>query len=78
MHDLNLAIVGNCQIAALLDGAGQICWSCWPRFDGDPVFCALLRDDGENAQTGLFDVQLLGAERTEQRYEPNTAIVSNA
>lgn len=76
MRDLNLAIIGNCQIAAMIDGKGQICWSCWPRFDSDPVFCSLLREDDAASETGLFDIQLLGHLRSEQSYEPNTAIVN--
>jgi len=76
LHDLNLAIIGNCQIAAMLDGKGQICWSCWPRFDGDPVFCSLMRNDSTGSESGLFDIELLGCESTEQHYRPNTAIVN--
>jgi hypothetical protein len=43
--DLNLAVIGNCQIAALIDATGSIIWACLPRLDGDPVFNALLNGD---------------------------------
>ena len=35
---LDLAVIGNCRTAALLDTAGRIPWWCFPRFDSDPVF----------------------------------------
>ncbi len=75
MADLNLAVVGNCQIAALIDAKGGLVWGCFPRFDGDPAFCSLLsgKDDPDG---GFFDVQLAGFTRAEQRYVPNTAIVN--
>jgi Glycosyl hydrolases family 15/Trehalase-like, N-terminal len=75
MVDLNLAVVGNCQIAALIDGKGRIAWGCFPQFDGDPAFCSLLAGKDE-PDAGFCDVQLAGFARAEQRYEPNTAVVA--
>ena len=46
MSTLDLAIIGNCQTAALVDPRGRIVWSCYPGFDGDPVFCDLLGGNG--------------------------------
>jgi GH15 family glucan-1,4-alpha-glucosidase len=40
--DPNFAVIGNCQIAALIDSGGSIVWACLPRLDRDPVFSALL------------------------------------
>ena len=74
MSNLDLAVIGNCQIAALLDGRARIVWGCFPRFDGDPVFCALLGGTGE-PKAGYYDVELAGYARSEQRYLPNTPIV---
>jgi GH15 family glucan-1,4-alpha-glucosidase len=68
----DLAMIGNCQVAALVDGRARIVWWCVPRLDGDPVFASLL-DDG--AERGLFAVDLDGVERREQAYLPNTAVV---
>ena len=56
--NLELAVVGNCQVAGLIDSAGRMVWACLPRPDGDPVLCALLqRDQGECAD-GVFAVDL--------------------
>src|SRR5947209_4178463 len=46
-RSLDLAPIGNGRIAALVDTAGRIVWWCFPRFDGDPVFCALLANGAE-------------------------------
>ncbi len=72
--DLDLAVIGNCTISALIDGQARIVWSCMPRFDGDPVFCSLLNDDG-HAEKGFYDVFLFGHARTTQSYRRNSAIV---
>jgi hypothetical protein len=58
MQDLNLAVVGNSFIAALIDRRGRIVWSCWPRLDGDPIFCSLLNDATGEDGTGFFDVSI--------------------
>ena len=72
--DLNLAVIGNCQIAALIDSGGSIVWACLPRLDGDPVFSALLSPVGE-AERGAFCISLEGTVDIHQRYLRNTAIV---
>src|SRR6185503_8806244 len=74
MSDLDLAVIGNCQIAALLDCRARLVWACVPRFDGDPTFCSLLMGDRE-PEAGFSDVQLSGFVRSEQRYVTNTAVV---
>jgi GH15 family glucan-1,4-alpha-glucosidase len=73
--NLELGVIGNCEIAALIDGRGRIVWGCLPRLDGDPAFCALLARDGAAAQTGVFAVDLQHCAHTEQRYLRNTAIL---
>ena len=72
MKSLDLALIGNCTVGALLDARATITWGCFPRFDGDPVFCSLLK---ESDDYGFFSVDLLDCERTEQEYLENTAIV---
>ncbi len=72
MTGLDLAVIGNCEVAAMIDRLGRIVWSCVPRFDGDPVFCALL--DGGEHERGVCAVELEDCVRSEQRYLPNTAI----
>jgi GH15 family glucan-1,4-alpha-glucosidase len=71
-RDLNLAAVGNCIVAALIDRQARIVWWCLPRLDGDPVFCGLL--DGE-AERGVATVEAEDTVETHQAYLPNTAIV---
>lgn len=75
MTDLNLGVVGNGQIAALVDERATVVWACLPRFDGDPFFCRLLRAKGEHEAPGFLEVQLADFARAEQHYLPNTAIL---
>ena len=72
MQSLDLAIIGNCTYAALLDSRARLVWACMPRFDGNPVFCDLLRPV---EPIGFYEVELEDLASSEQRYLPNTAIV---
>ena len=60
-HGLDLAVIGNGRTAALVDPSARIVWWCFPRFDGDPVFCRLLAGDEEK---GFADVILDGWSRS--------------
>jgi GH15 family glucan-1,4-alpha-glucosidase len=71
-NSLSLGMIGNCAYSGLVDREGRLMWCCLPRFDGDPVFNALL-DPSENGAVWQFELE--GCERTEQEYEPNTAVL---
>lgn len=72
-NNLDLAVIGNCNIAALIDSRARTVWCCVPRFDGDPAFSSLLNNgDGEK---GFWDVELFDYARSEQRYRRNSAVV---
>ena len=76
--DLNLALIGNCTLAALVDRHARIVWNCVPRFDGDPVLCSLLNakpEGGLNGEFGFYDVAIEDFARSEQRYRTNTAVL---
>ena len=69
---LDLGLVGNCSIGALISRDARIVWCCLPRFDGDPVFCALLDNDSVD---GAFAIELEGMVRSEQSYDDGTALL---
>jgi len=69
---LALGVIGNCAFSALVDARGRIVWCCWPRFDGDPVFNALLEP---SARGSAFGIEIEDFAEARQRYEPNTAVL---
>jgi GH15 family glucan-1,4-alpha-glucosidase len=75
LSSLNLGVIGNCQVSALIDDKATIVWSCLPKLDADPAFCRLLRDDHEKDLPGYFEIELLDYSRSEQEYLTNTAIL---
>ena len=74
-QNLDLALVGNSTIAALIDADATIVWGCFPRFDSDALFCSLLRQRKDEKDFGFFAIDLADFAGAEQRYEPDTAIV---
>ncbi len=68
----DLAVIGNCRTAALLNSSGRVLWWCFPRFDSDPVFSRLLSGEVEK---GFCDIALEGQAASEAAYLRNTAIV---
>eukprot|EP00013_Stygamoeba_regulata_P006120 CAMPEP_0177639700 /NCGR_PEP_ID=MMETSP0447-20121125/6158_1 /TAXON_ID=0 /ORGANISM="Stygamoeba regulata, Strain BSH-02190019" /LENGTH=669 /DNA_ID=CAMNT_0019141739 /DNA_START=29 /DNA_END=2038 /DNA_ORIENTATION=+ len=56
-HSLECGIIGNCTASALISSCGSVVWCCYPRFDGDPIFCGLLRDhpSPKSNEDALFD-----------------------
>ncbi|MEO1544775.1 MAG: glycoside hydrolase family 15 protein, partial [Pseudomonadota bacterium] len=73
--NLNLGLIGNCCIGALVEPTGRVVWCCLPRFDGDPVFHSLLSDGGEDPDAGVFAIELEDLVTSSQEYLPNTAVL---
>ena len=73
MSKLNLAPIGNCAVASLIDENARHVWFCFPRLDGDPVFNALV--NGDNPAKGFMDVVVEGRKSSRQFYIRNTAVL---
>jgi GH15 family glucan-1,4-alpha-glucosidase len=73
MNALDLAVIGNCTVASVINPTGRHQWFCFPRLDGDPVFCALL--GGATPNGGYLDTQLRRQTSSDQRYLSNTAVL---
>ncbi|MEL7029643.1 MAG: glycoside hydrolase family 15 protein, partial [Pseudomonadota bacterium] len=69
MSSLELGVIGNGTIAALVDERGAYRWLCLPRIDAQPVFDSLLGGEG------VFDVELKDCIASEQSYLRNTAVL---
>jgi GH15 family glucan-1,4-alpha-glucosidase len=75
MSHLDLGVIGNCSIAALVDRNASIVWYCVPRFDGDPVFHSLLSAPKPAEGEGVFAIEIEDYVQSEQHYVSNTAIL---
>ena len=65
------ALIGDCETAALVDRQGSINWLCWPRFDSDACFAALLGD----RSNGTWRLAPAGPYTVSRRYRPGTLIL---
>lgn len=73
---LDLWVIGNCQVSALIDRAGRFVWACVPRVDGDPLFSALLSGpQADHAAKGFWSVELEDCASIRQRYRRNTPVL---
>lgn len=72
---LDLALIGNCAVSALIDAQARLLWCCLPRFDSPPVFRGLLEADAYADSAGQFRIELEGLVRSEQAYDPGTAVL---
>lgn len=75
MTSLDLALIGNGTIGALVDASATIVWACVPRLDGDPAFCSLLRERTTDEDFGYYAIELLDFARAEQEYLRNTPVL---
>src|SRR3982750_4184165 len=78
MSSLDLAVIGNSSVAALVDAQARIIFASLPRLDSDPVFCSLLRGGdaaGVPGTEGAFSIELRGYKSSEQSYLDNTAVL---
>jgi GH15 family glucan-1,4-alpha-glucosidase len=71
---LDLGVVGNGSISALIDADARIVWCCLPSFNGDPAFCSLL-SPRTHADRGSFEIALDGLAASSQYYVENTAVL---
>jgi len=71
---LDLAPIGNCAAAALIDRQGRFVWACCPRVDGEPVFSALLSPAAGEA-AGQWAIEIENPHVIEQDYVRNTAVL---
>ncbi len=69
---LELGLIGNSRVAALVNRLGSLVWWCYPNFDGDPVFSRLLAGDEDK---GSFDCRLEGMVDARSDYLRNTAVI---
>ncbi len=65
-------LIGDHKTAALIRRDGSIDWLCWPRFDSDACFAALVG----NEEHGCWKLQLRAPIlQTNRRYRPDTVIL---
>ena len=72
-HGLDLAVIGNCRTAALVNPMSRLVWWCFPNFDANPMFSRLVAGDEEK---GFSDVVLDNLVDYQSEYVRNTALVS--
>ncbi len=70
LQSLDLGLIGNCSISALIDREARMVWCCLPRFDGDPIFHALLGHSAAAPDDGVFSIEIENQSGTVQSLHP--------
>src|SRR5262245_42389325 len=65
-------LIGDCQTSALVALDGSIDWLCWPRFDSDACFAALLGDPSHGRWLITAADETVEVSRC---YRPNTLVL---
>jgi GH15 family glucan-1,4-alpha-glucosidase len=65
------ALIGDCETAALVCNDGSIDWLCWPAFDSEACFAALLGDKSH----GRWRLAPAGDSRMSRQYRGETLIL---
>ena len=65
------ALIGDCETAALVSRDGSIDWLCFPRFDSDACFAALLG----TPENGYWRLAPIDKAKVHRRYRPKTLIL---
>jgi len=68
------AMIGDCETAALVGRDGSIDWLCWPRFDSDACFAALLGGD-EHGRWLIGPADPSAARAVSRRYRGESLIL---
>jgi GH15 family glucan-1,4-alpha-glucosidase len=66
------ALIGDCETAALVSRDGSVDWLCWPRFDSDACFAAILGGP-EHGRWRVAPVN--GVRNVSRRYRDDTMIL---
>lgn len=74
-NSIDLGLIGNGAVGALIDEQAEIVWCCMPRFDGNPIFCSLLKEHTDYDGFGYCTIELVEQISVEQQYLRNTAVL---
>ena len=72
LHIEDYALIGDCETAALVGRDGSVDWLCWPRFDSDACFTALL---GTPEHGRWLVAPADGGARVSRRYRGDTLVL---
>ena len=65
------AAIGDGNTSALIDRSGSMDWLCWPRFDSDAIFAAIIGHDGN----GVWAIAPKAPFRSSRQYRDDTLIL---